>query len=146
MADSPSLHDVGFLIKLVHDALDRTINRELESVRLTNSQLAVLTFFQFRGDANTTIRDIQEYLNVSHPTAAGLVKRLEQKGFVHLLVDPDDKRARIVRLTDAARAEFATDTRSTTELEELMMKGLDPDERNQLRSLLLRVYQNIKSS
>lgn len=142
--DPLACRDVGFLVKLIHDALERTINRELEAFQLTNSQLAVLNFLQFRANAETTIRDVQEYLNISHPTAAGLVKRLEQKGFVHLLVDPKDRRARMIRLDPLVQERFTADTRPTTGLEERLMNGLSPEEREQLSSLLLRVYQNIK--
>ena len=144
MSTSPSLQDIGFLIKLIHDALDREINRELESVHLTNSQLAVLNYLHFKEDTETSIRDVQEYLNVSHPTAAGLVKRLEQKGFVHILVDPSDKRARVICLDSAVSKLFSSDAHSTTELEEMMMKGLSSTERDQLRDLLLRVYRNMR--
>lgn len=144
MPEPQACQDIGFLVKQIHDALERTINRELEAFQLTNSQLTVLNFLQFRANAETTIRDVQEYMNISHPTAAGLVKRLEQKGFVHLLVDPHDRRARMIRLNPLVREKFTADTRPTTGLEEKLMSGLGPQEREQLRNLLLRVYQNIR--
>ena len=136
--------DIGFLVKLVHDAIDRRINQELESQRLTNSQLSVLTFLCMRGDADTTIRDIQDFLKVSHPTAAGLVRRLEQKGFVHLLTDPRDKRARIVRLDDSVISSYQLEPKPTLHMEERLLAGLSDEERRQLCALLMRVYENIK--
>lgn len=136
--------DIGFLVKLVHDAIDRRINQELESQRLTNSQLSVLSFLCMRGDADTTIRDIQDFLKVSHPTAAGLVRRLEQKGFVHLLTDPRDKRARIVRLDDSVISSYQLEPKPTLHMEERLLAGLSDEERRQLCALLMRVYENIK--
>ena len=136
--------DIGFLVKLVHDAIDRRINQELESQRLTNSQLSVLSFLCMRGDADTTIRDIQDFLKVSHPTAAGLVRRLEQKGFVHLLTDPRDKRARIVRLDASVISNAQLDPKPTLHMEERLLAGLSEEERRQLCALLMRVYENIK--
>ena len=136
--------DIGFLVKLVHDAIDRRINQELESQRLTNSQLSVLSFLCMRGDADTTIRDIQDFLKVSHPTAAGLVRRLEQKGFVHLLTDPRDKRARIVRLDASVIRNTQLEPKPPLHLEERLLAGLSDEERRQLCSLLMRVYENIK--
>ena len=133
--------DIGFLVKLVHDAIDRRINQELESQRLTNSQLSVLSFLCMRGDADTTIRDIQDFLKVSHPTAAGLVRRLEQKGFVHLTTDPRDRRARIVRLDASVRHNY--EPGPTLHMEERLLQGLSDEECGQLCSLLLRVYENI---
>ena len=136
--------DIGFLVKLVHDAIDRRINQELEDQRLTNSQLSVLSFLCMRGDADTTIRDIQDFLKVSHPTAAGLVRRLEQKGFVHLTTDPRDKRARIVRLDASVISNAQLDPKPTLHMEERLLAGLSEEERRQLCSLLMRVYENIK--
>ena len=136
--------DIGFLVKLVHDAIDRRINQELESQRLTNSQLSVLSFLCMRGDADTTIRDIQDFLKVSHPTAAGLVRRLEQKGFVHLLTDPRDRRARIVRLDASVISNAQLEPKPTLHMEERLLAGLSDEERRQLCALLMRVYENIK--
>lgn len=136
--------DIGFLVKLVHDAIDRRINQELESQRLTNSQLSVLSFLCMRGDADTTIRDIQDFLKVSHPTAAGLVRRLEQKGFVHLLTDPRDKRARIVRLDASVISNAQLEPKPMLHMEERLLAGLSDEERRQLCALLMRVYENIK--
>ena len=144
MSHTPLPMDIGFLIKLVHDAIDRRINQELEDQHLTNSQLSVLSYLCGRGDADTTIRDIQDFLKISHPTAAGLVRRLEQKGFVHLLTDPRDKRARIVRLDDAVRRGYELEPRPTLELEERLLQGMSVEERQQRCSLLMRVYENIK--
>ena len=136
--------DIGFLVKLVHDAIDRRINQELEDQRLTNSQLSVLSFLCMRGDADTTIRDIQDFLKVSHPTAAGLVRRLEQKGFVHLLTDPRDKRARVVRLDASVISNAQLEPKPTLHMEERLLAGLSDEERRQLCALLMRVYENIK--
>ena len=144
MPHTPLPMDIGFLVKLVHDAIDRRINQELESQRLTNSQLSVLSFLCMRGDADTTIRDIQDFLKVSHPTAAGLVRRLEQKGFVHLLTDPRDKRARIVQLDDSVISNAQLEPKPTLHMEERLLAGLSDEERRQLCELLMRVYENIK--
>ena len=136
--------DIGFLVKLVHDAIDRRINQELENQHLTNSQMSVLSYLCRRGDADTTIRDIQDFLNVSHPTAAGLVRRLEQKGFVHLLIDPRDKRARIVQLDASVISSYQLEPKPTLRMEERLLAGLSDEERRQLCALLMRVYENIK--
>lgn len=134
--------DIGFLVKLVHDAIDRRINQELQDQHLTNSQMSVLSYLRRRGGSDTTIRDIQDFLKVSRPTAAGLVRRLEQKGFVHLTTDPRDRRARIVRLDASVRHNY--EPGPTLHMEERLLQGLSDEECSQLCSLLLRVYENIK--
>ena len=121
------------------------MNQELEAFNLTGSQLSVLTYLQRRGEEKTTIRDIQQNLMCSHPTATGLVKRLEKKGFVHTIIDPDDRRARIVCLEPSFLSVFLENTHSVSEMDEIVMKGLSQEERDQLCNLLQRVYLNIES-
>lgn len=144
MPESSHPLDIGFIIKLLHDAIGRNVNRELETQQLTNSQMSVLLYLHSRGNDSVTIRDIQEFLNVSHPTAAGLVKRLNKKGFVELLTDPHDKRARIVRLAQFVQEELSVDPRPTQHMEERLLRGFSQQEREQLVQLLMRVYQNVK--
>ena len=144
MPHTPLPMDIGFLVKLVHDAIDRRINQELEDQHLTNSQMSVLSYLRRRGGSDTTIRNIQDFLKVSHPAAAGLVRRLEQKGFVHLTTDPRDRRARIVRLDASVRHNSELGPRPTLHMEERLLQGLSDEECGQLCSLLLRVYENIK--
>ena len=144
MPHTPLPMDIGFLVKLVHDAIDRRINQELEDQHLTNSQMSVLSYLCRRGEADTTIRDIQDFLNVSHPTAAGLVRRLEQKGFVHLTTDPRDRRARIVRPDASVIQNARLEPKPTLHMEERLLQGLSDEECRQLCSLLMRVYENIK--
>ena len=121
------------------------MNQELEAFNLTGSQLSVLTYLQRRGEEKTTIRDIQQNLMCSHPTATGLVKRLEKKGFVHTIIDPNDRRARIVCLEPSFLSVFLENIHSVSEMDEIVMKGLSQEERDQLCNLLQRVYLNIES-
>ena len=141
---TPDVRDVGFLVKLIYDAVDRKINRELMEHDLTNSQIAVLAFLRAREGSHTTIRDVQEFLGVAHPTVAGLVKRLEKKGFLHVLVDPEDHRARVLVLDDTMGVALDEAREPTMQMEEALLKDFSHEEREALREMLTRVYQNIK--
>jgi len=143
--EPPHSNNFGVLVKQIHETLERSMNQELEAFNLTGSQLSVLLFLQSRGEEKTSIRDIQRHLMCAHPTAIGLVKRLEKKGFVQTIIDPNDKRARIVCLEHSFLSEFLANTHDVSEMDEIVMKGLSREERDQLCSLLQRVYLNIKS-
>ena len=140
----PDREDIGFLIKLIYDAINRQINRELSADNLTNSQSAVLAFLYSRGDRDTTFSDVQEFLNVSHPTVAGLIRRMEKKGFVKVTVSDEDHRARLLHLESKTRERMSNAVSPTRKMEELLTQGLTETERRQLVSLLNRVYENIQ--
>ena len=54
----------------------------------------------------TLIKDIEQELNITKSVASNLVKRMVQNGLVELEVNPNDKRAKYVRLTDKSRSQM----------------------------------------
>ncbi|UKI15126.1 MAG: hypothetical protein L6V85_04040 [Clostridiales bacterium] len=51
-------------------------------------------------------KDVETYLEVSHPTVVGLLSGLESRGLVSCVFDSDDKRMKSVYLTDEGSALF----------------------------------------
>lgn len=137
---------IGFLVKLIYDEIDREVNRKLVKHGLTSSQVAVLIFLHTQERAQATIKDIQRFLNVSQPTATGLVRRLEKKGFVRVFEDPQDRRVRIVRLTNETSSVYESIQSLMRETEAMLMQGFSAQERDQVYALLNRIYQNTQAS
>ena len=54
----------------------------------------------------TLIKDIEQELNVTKSVASNLVKRMVQNGLVELEVNPSDKRAKFVHLTEKSRSQM----------------------------------------
>lgn len=59
----------------------------------------MLTFLDDNG-GEATQKEIEEFLQVSHPTIVGVVSRMENNGFLITWLDPSDRRNKIVKLTD----------------------------------------------
>ncbi len=70
------------LIKQIHDGLEKQANNSLRSQDLTMSQVGVLIELRFSLEKQMTLKELERRLHVAQPTAAGIVARLEQKGFV----------------------------------------------------------------
>ena len=64
---------------------------------------------------------------------------LEAMGFVERLPDPDDRRGRLVALTDKGRELVDTAVVDHLENEQRLLGSLDPDERDQLAALLRKL-------
>lgn len=136
--------DIGFMIKLINDDLDRIINGRLRSAGITHSQSLVFEFLAAREGRRTTLRDLEAYLGVSHPTVVGLVRRLEANGIVHTEVDPQDRRAKLLFLEPPGELNRALLPPPIEEIEALITKGMTDVERRELKHLLLVVCNNIK--
>jgi DNA-binding MarR family transcriptional regulator len=65
--------------------------------------------------------------------------RLEEMGLVERLPDPDDRRGRLVGLTDKGRALVDAAVVDHLENEERLLSALDADERDQLAGLLRKL-------
>lgn len=139
-------NDVGFIVKQIHDDLGSYLDGRLRANGLTSAQVEVIRFLSEREGERTTLRDLEEYLGVSHPTVVGLVRRLAEKGILRSDRDPKDGRARNLSLTPMAREErIGIPTfEKVKEAEELLTRGFTGEERLELVRLLRRVQENLK--
>ena len=64
-------------------------------------QLLCLNFLQKRPGFQSTQSDVRRFLNLNSSTVSGIIDRLEKKGLVARLPNPEDKRVTIIALTTA---------------------------------------------
>ena len=136
-------NDVGFMIKQIHDDLGRYLNQRLKSEGITSAQAEVLHVVGARAGERTTLRDVEEFLGVSHPTVVGLVRRLCEKGLLRSEQDPADGRARNLSVI-AQRGESPDQGEAVLCREDMLSEGVTKDEREQLVKLLRRVRKNLR--
>lgn len=134
---------VGYLLKQISDRLRASADLSLQSRNLTFSQLEVLRYISSRGE-KVTQKSIQDYLAVSHPTVVGLVSRMEKKGYLISYADPTDRRNKIVELTETA-VQLSIELQGETEaMEQQLLHGLTPEDRETLDRLLKLLYKNLE--
>ena len=91
---------------MITDKIKMRADADLAQQGLTLTQSRVLGYLD-RSGGQATQKEIEGFLQVSHPTVAGIINRMEQNGFVRCRLDPADKRSKIVSQT--ARADAGTD-------------------------------------
>lgn len=138
------MKDIAFLLKVIQENTERHANQIFKPVDLTSSQVRVLKYLRGRGTERTTQKEIEAYLQVSHPTVVGIVQRLEQKGFVQTEFDETNKRRKYVNLTRKENELYEQMKSSQNEMENLLTKGMTEQQMSQLRELLQIVYENVK--
>ena len=134
-------NDVGYLIKSINDKLKVRADAELKQYHLTMSQSRVLVYLRSRG-GQATQKEIETFLDVAHPTVVGLVSRMEQNGYVTCW-PCEDGRNKYVKLTPQAEAIDKDMQRNQLENEERLLAPLSPEDREQLRDLLLTVAEHL---
>lgn len=93
---------LGFIIKQINNVYEKELTSRLKMLGITSSQCAVLNYLFQSNQEEVTQREIEKHLNLKNPTVTGLLKRLDEKGFVLCVQSPSDKRCKNVYLTEKA--------------------------------------------
>ncbi len=135
--------DVGYLIKNINDKLKAKADADLKHYNLTLAQSRVFAFLHSNG-GQATQKEIEVFLEVSHPTVVGIVSRMEQNGYVTSWVDEHDRRNKIVRLTKQAEALGMDMEHNIFANEQMMLSSLSDADIERLREMLLTIYKNLE--
>ncbi len=136
--------DMGFLIQLISNLLRKAANHELEANGITIRQGRVLGYLHEREGLVTTQKDIQEHFEITHPTAVGIIKRLEQKELIRTRTDERDRRVKIVELDEKEESLHRRMIGLKEKMENRLSAGLSEGERAELTRLLVRIHDNLK--
>ena len=135
---------IGFKFKLIHEAFVAMFNRQLKEDDITFSQLMVISYLDEHRNQKVTQKDISDALHIKHPTTIGLLKRLEEKEMLSVVVDPENRKYRNIALTEKGVTFIENDRVRRRNTDEYMVEGMTQEEIKILRSLLDRVYDNMK--
>ena len=131
----------GALIKQIHDELEKKANALLRQQDLTLSQMNVLIELEAAPMHQLSLKELEVLLHVAQSTAAGIVIRLEQKGFVESFTDEDDRRAKKVSITASGMACCKNAASHIRDMEAQLLSGLTEPEKILFRDLLERVFK-----
>lgn len=141
----PRENDIGFMIKQLNDSLEKKANEDLQANGLTLSQLRVMSFIAGNG-FQTTQKEIEDHLEVSHPTVNGLLKRLEAKGKITTELSTNGRLSKIVRMTETGKRENKEADKGRIKYETVLGSCLTESERETLIMLLKKLQQGLASS
>lgn len=133
---------IGPLFKVINERMRASADADLKKLGITFAQSQVIVYL-IEHAGRALQKEIETSLKVSHPTVSGLVSRLEKGGFVRTWVAEDDRRNKVVELTDKAR-DAADRLRATIrERDRELLAGLDERERAELVRILGQIYANV---
>lgn len=135
--------DIGYLIKNINDKLKVKADADLKHSNLTLAQSRVLAFLDSRG-GQATQKEIEVYLDVSHPTVVGIISRMERNGHLRCWVDETDKRNKIVALTEQAKAMGEEMEQRISANEKMLLASLSEADIKKLKQMLLIIYNNLE--
>ncbi len=137
---------LGIMIKIIHWHIDQAFNEFLKKDNLTISQARVIHYLCKHKDKEVVQRDIEKFFRVSNPTVSGILNRLEEKGFVVRTTSENDKRIKVVILTEKALELDDYLRNSLNNYEEEMMACLSQEEKNNLLDSMDKIINAMMNS
>lgn len=135
---------LGAMIKILSEAIGQRANRDTKEFGLTMQQMAILHFLKTReGIQESSQKDIQEFMKISHPTTVNILRLMKEKGFIETSTSDIDKRMRIVRLTGQEEPFVQEVLHRRDQMESQLVNGLSEQEQTDLRRYLRVLYHNI---
>ncbi len=132
----------GYLVRVLQNCTDQAMNNALASMDLTAAQGHIMGFITHR-EKPPCARDIEEQFQLSHPTVSGILSRLEQKGFVEMRPDPQDRRCKRIYVLPKGLQLQETMHQTIRATEEKMVQGFTQEEKDQFQSLLKQAIHNL---
>ena len=136
---------IGHYFKVMQLRIDSSMNRQLQELDLTSAQGRIIGFLAHRKEP-ACARDLEKFFALSHPTVSGLISRMEEKGFVKICTDPQDRRVKRIMLREKGVACSRQIGASIEENERQMLRGFTPEETAQFRLFLERAIGNMNDA
>ena len=135
---------IGFLFKQINTIYEKEFNNRLKKLGITASQCAVLDYLFNTSEEEITQKDIEKALNLKNPTVTGLLKRLDEKGFVLVVPSNKDKRCKNVFLTEKAYDIQRRMEMDRKKIDKMLTLGMTKKEVASLEKMLKRVLYNVE--
>ena len=132
----------GHLARVLHACTDQAVTAALTQMDLTAVQGHVLGYITHRAEAPCP-RDIEEAFQLSHPTVSGILSRLEQKDFIELQPDPQDRRCKRIYIRPKGLELNEMMHEAIRSMEEKIVHNFSEEEKEQFASLLRRAIDNM---
>lgn len=132
---------VSVMIKKSALIFDKYANQLLTPYQLTSSQFRILMILYKAPACSTRQVDIESAFSMTNPTVTGLIQNLEKNNLVKRIVNPEDKRSKLLVLTEYAESKREEFIALADSIEKEMTGGLSETEVEVLAELLTKVIE-----
>ena len=116
----------------------------MESMDLTAVQGHIMAYLA-HAQQPPCPRDLEAEFHLTHPTVSGILSRLEQKGFVELRTDPEDRRCKRIFILEKGWQCHEVMHQTIQANERRIVDGFTPEEQEIFTDLLQRAIRNMGS-
>jgi DNA-binding MarR family transcriptional regulator len=144
-ANLPARPLIGLLLRLVYQHYAQDIDTALRDAGFDDVRPAAANVFPFVTPEGITVSELAELAQVRKQTMAQAVDQLERMGYVERRPNPDDRRSRLVFLTERGEAVRPVTHATAARVEERWAELTSPEELEALRASLLRLLTELRA-
>ncbi len=133
---------IGPMMKKISEMIERDANEQIKQYRLTLTQSKIVLYLLEHDDLMCTQKELEDWLEVSHPTTVNIVRSMEQKGFIETHLSSSDKRMKMVHLIWGNEAIYQELISNADGLEKKLIRGFSDSELKVFEDFMNRVYKN----
>lgn len=135
-----STGELGFLITGVRNAIWTSIERELQPMDITTAQFVV--FNSIARSGGNTIGELCRVIGYDSGAMTRLLDRIEKKGLIRRVANPDDRRSFLIELTEESAALVPKARRKVQAVFTTLLQGFGDREAAALRTSLEKILEN----
>lgn len=132
-------NSIAVIVKQASIEFDWVANQALAPYNLTGSQYKIVKFIATQPENTVRQIDIENYFSLSNPTVTGIIQKMEKNGVIQRIPNPEDKRSKVICLTDKWHNMKDELYRIGDGMENAFTKNLSAEEKEQLLYLLKKM-------
>lgn len=133
---------LGPIMKKICEEIDRKVNIEIKKYNLTLTQARIILFLARNEGKTATQKELEDFLQVSHPTTVTIVKSMETKKMVKTSFDDADRRMKKVKLIWGNETIYSDLEQNAENMELQLLAGFSEEEKELFYAFLSRAYKN----
>lgn len=130
--------EIGYHLKRAYVHVIETFHRELREVALRPGEFSVMCVLD--ENAEVTAKKLSRALNIAPPNLVGLLETLKRRGLIARVPNLRDRRSQLLALTEAGRNTLGQAKKQARKAQNISVAMLSTGEREQLISLLKKIY------
>lgn len=116
---------------------------ELSEQGLPRGQQFTLGYLALHKDQPVYPKDLEEVFSLTHPTVSGILRRLEEGGYVRLVTEESDRRRRRVCITEKALERESAIQETIARTEAQALQDFTDEEKKLFSQMLARAIRNM---
>ena len=132
---------IAILIKKVSLEFNKISNPYFLKYNLSASQYKIIKYLYSQNSGTARVVDLEKYYSMTHSTTLGLLDELEKNGYTRRVDNPNDKRGKLVALTNKAVNMKTELIKLGEDIENQLTQQLKPKEKAELTRLLLKLIK-----